>query len=317
MFVEERNTDSGKKYYLVHSFRDGTKVKKIREYLGYNLTKEKLSKLKEPAKVKIEYKISNLHRIKDPLKGLLSKEELEKIIELQKEIQIFHLSKEQWIQFTEQFTYNTNAIEGSTLEEKEVRDILEKNKWPIDKSKGDISEAQGVKVAIDYIRETKEHISVELIREIHRIVFKNSKSFAGLFRPRGLEVVVTNGVGGIVHRGAPSTHIIELLEELVEWYNKYKNKYPPILLAAVVHNQFENIHPFQDGNGRVGRILLNNILLKHKLPPLDITLEKRQEYYKTLQEYQNNQNIRPTIELLLKEYKALRKKLNIKQVTTK
>lgn len=314
MFVEERNTDSGKKYYLVHSYRDGTKVKKVREYLGYNLTKEKINKLKEPAKAKIEYKISNLNKIKDPLKGLISEKDLEKIKELQKEIQVFHLSKEQWIQFTEQFTYNTNAIEGSTLEEKEVKEILEKNKWPIDKSKEDISEAQGVKDAIDYIRETKEHISVGLIREIHRIVFKNSKSFAGLFRPRGIEVVISNGFGVVVHRGAPSEKVIELLEELITWYNKYKSKYPPILLAAVVHNQFENIHPFQDGNGRVGRILLNNILLKNKLPPVDITFERRQKYYSCLREYQNNQNIRPTIELLVKEYKVLKKKL---KVTTK
>ena len=146
------------------------------------------------------------------------------------------------------------------------------------------------------------------------MVFKNSKSFAGLTRPKGIEVVISNGLGAVVHRGAPSERIVELLEELTFWYNKYKNKYPPILLAVVVHNQFENIHPFQDGNGRVGRILLNNILLKHKLPPVDITFEKRQRYYSCLREYQNNQNIRPTIELLLEEYKVLKKKL---KVTTK
>jgi len=314
MFVEERKTDSGKKYYLVQSYRDGTKVKKFREYLGYNLSKPKIQSLKEPAKVKIEYKIANLRKIKDPLKNLLSEEEIEKVKELQKEIQIFPLSKEQWLQFTENFTYNTNAIEGSELDRKEVKEILEDNIWPREKSKEDISEAQGVKEAIDYIRQTKEHISVELIREIHKIVFKNSKSYAGLTRPRGLEVVISNGLGAIVHRGAPSEKVIELLEELAVWYNKYKSKYPPILLASVVHNQFENIHPFQDGNGRVGRILLNNILLKHKLPPVDITFENRQKYYSCLREHQNNQNIRPTIELLLEEYKALKKKL---KVTTK
>ncbi len=314
MFIEERKTDSGKKYYLVQSYREGTKVKKFREYLGYNLNKAKIQSLKEPAKEKIEYKIATLRKIKDPLKNILSEEEIEKIKELQNEINIFHLSEEQWLQFTENFTYNTNAIEGSELDKKEVKDILENNKWPKEKSKEDISEAQGVKEAIDYIRKTKEHISVELIKEIHRIVFKNSKPFAGLTRPRGVEVVVSNGLGVIVHRGAPSEKIIELLEELVVWYNKYKNKYPPVLLATVIHNQFENIHPFQDGNGRVGRILLNNILIKNKLPPVDITFEKRQEYYKALQEYENAQNIRPTIELLVEEYKSLKKKL---KVTTK
>ena len=82
-----------------------------------------------------------------------------------------------------------------------------------------------------------------------------------------------------------------------------------MVLAAVVHNQFENIHPFQDGNGRVGRLLLNNILLKHDLPPLNIELRNRSQYYAALQVYVKDHNIRPTLELMLKEYRALKKML--------
>ena len=74
----------------------------------------------------------------------------------------------------------------------------------------------------------------------------------------------------VVHRGAPSASVKRLLVELAEWYDENKKKLPPLVLAAVVHNQFENIHPFQDGNGRVGRLLLNNILLKHGMPPVNI-----------------------------------------------
>jgi len=81
-------------------------------------------------------------------------------------------------------------------------------------------------------------------------------------------------------------------------------------LAAVVHNQFETIHPFADGNGRVGRLLLNNILLKHNKPPVNIELKNRQEYYAALRMYQNNEDIRPTIILILKEYKNLKKLIN-------
>jgi Fic family protein len=100
-----------------------------------------------------------------------------------------------------------------------------------------------------------------------------------------------------------------LLKELVRWYNQNKKKYPPIVLAAVVHNQFENIHPFQDGNGRVGRLLLNNVLLKHNLPPLNIEMRNRTQYYAALQAYETDHNIRPTLELMLKEYRALKKML--------
>ena len=77
-------------------------------------------------------------------------------------------------------------------------------------------------------------------------------------------------------------------------------------MAAVVHNQFENIHPFRDGNGRVGRVLLNNILIKNGLPPINIDFKNRAEYYSSLQSYQKKHDLRPTINLFVKEYKSLK-----------
>jgi len=241
---------------------------------------------------------------------MLSKDDLQKIkqLEIRKEFKVFHLSEKQWETFSEIFTYNTNAIEGSELNQREVNEIFEKGKWPQNKSKEDIAEACGVKEAINFIRKTKEHISMELILEIHGIIFKNSKSHAGKFREKGTEVVVKDSSGNIVHKGAPSENITGLLRELIEWYKKYSKKYPPILLASVVHNQFENIHPFEDGNGRVGRILMNNTLIKHKLPPANIDFKKRQKYYNALWEYEKNHNIEPTIELILEEYKTFKKR---------
>ena len=107
--------------------------------------------------------------------------------------------------------------------------------------------------------------------------------------------------------GAPQGRVVSLLNELMHWYEKNKGEYPALVLAGVVHNQFENIHPFCDGNGRVGRLLLNNILLKNGLPPVNIDFKNRREYYQSLQEYQKNHNLRPTIDLLIKEYKNLKK----------
>ena len=103
-------------------------------------------------------------------------------------LKISHLLEQQWMQFSELFTYNTNAIEGSELNSKEVKEILEEDKWPKEKSKQDIAEAYGVNEAIKYIRETKEELSVELIKKLHLIIFKNSKSFAGQLRKPGEEV---------------------------------------------------------------------------------------------------------------------------------
>jgi Fic family protein len=313
MYLEKRKSEDRTKYYLTHSHREDTKVHKFRKYLGLNLTKTKLKERKEIAEKLILEEIHKYNIIKDPLEFELTKEQIEEIKEIQKNIplKVKHLSEKDWALFSEIFTYNTNAIEGSRLNFREVKDILEEDKWP-EKSKEDIAEAYGVDNALKLIRETKEDISLKLIKNIHKTVFKNSKSFAGKFRKKGEEVIVMGSHGVVVHEGAPQPRVKHLLRELVVWYKKNKTKYPALVLAAVVHNQFENIHPFRDGNGRVGRILLNNILLKHGLPPLNINFKKRMEYYKTLQAYEKLKDLKPTIELYIKEYKELKKKLTSK-----
>jgi Fic family protein len=306
MHIEKRKENSNIKYYLAHSYREGKKVHKFRKYLGKNLNKTKLKERKAIAEKLILEEIHKYNLISDPLQVTLSKKEIAKIKKLEVSIPaVHHLSEHQWELFSEVFTYNTNAIEGSKLNYTDVKNILEKDKWP-DKSKEDIAEAYGVDEAISYIRTTKEHMSIKLIKEIHHIVFKNAKSFAGKMRKKGEEVAVIDNMGNIVHEGAPQSRITHLLNDLVKWYNKNKTTYPALILAAVVHNQFENIHPFRDGNGRVGRILLNNILIKHNLPPINIDFKNRMEYYASLQAYEKHHNLKPTIDLFMKEYKALK-----------
>lgn len=311
MNVEIRLIGKKKKYYLAHSFREGKKVIKVRRYLGIDLSKKQLEKLKKIAEEILIEQVNSYKIIKDPLKFELNTKDLELLnnLEYSIELKISYLSEEDWKLFTELFTYNTNAIEGSEVNKEEVKEILEENKWSSQLKKGDISETYGVSEAISYIRNTKEHLSVDLVKKLHYIVFKNSKDFAGKLRKKGVEVVIRDGLGNIVHVGAPSNRILSLLQELIIWYEKNKAKYPPILLASIVHDQFENIHPFEDGNGRVGRLLLNNILIRHKLPPVNISLNNRREYYNSLQEYQKKGDIKPTIYLILKEYKNLKRDL--------
>jgi len=311
MHIEKRKVKGRVKYYLAHSFREGNTVHKMRKFLGADLNKALLDERVGKARELITEDIKKYNLIKDPLKFKLSEKDLEFIKRIQKDVptNITYLSEKQWAQFSELFTYNTNAIEGSELNSGEVKDILEEDKWPEEKSKKDIAEAYGVSNAIKYIRETDEELSIDLIKEIHKIVFKNSKLFAGKLRIKGEEVVVRNRLGEILHEGAPQVRVKYLFNELVEWYNKNRKKYPSIVLAAVVHNQFENIHPFRDGNGRVGRILLNNILIKNNLPPINIDFRNRAEYYASLQAYQKHYDIKPTLDLFIKEYKALKKLL--------
>ncbi|MFH0863163.1 MAG: Fic family protein [Candidatus Altiarchaeota archaeon] len=310
MHVEVQKREGKRFFYIANSVRYGGKVRKLRKYLGVNLADKEVDSLRPAAEKALLGQAKSYKNIRDPLSTVLSEDELKLIKSLigKHEVKISHLSERQWLRFTELFTYDTNAIEGSTVDLAEVKGILEKDDWP-EKEKGEIAETYGVSDAIKLLRKTKGRLSIELITELHKVVFKNSKEFAGKLRPSGVEVAVANSEGEVIHRGAPQRKIASLLKELVEWYKDNRSNYHPIVLAAVVHNQFENIHPFQDGNGRVGRLLMNSILLKHGLPPVNIELKNRREYYASLQAYEREGNLRPSIELILKSFDKLKKNL--------
>ncbi len=308
MNVEVRSVRGRRKYYLAHSYRRTGKPRKVRVFLGYDLSSGEVERRLKTARLRLKNQVEALKQIRDPYTVSLSSYETQELRGLASDARIgmSHLSESEWQRFTETFTYNTNAIEGSTVTDDEVKIVLAGGKWP-ERPREEIAETMGVAEAVKYVRDTKDHVSISLIKELHRVVFRNSKEHAGKFREKGVEASVVDSFGNVVHRGAPSGQVVPLLRRLVKWYNENRGSYQPLVLAAVVHNQFETIHPFRDGNGRVGRLLLINVLLKHRLPPLNIDLRDRAEYYSALHEYQVQGNIRPTIELLLKEYRRLSK----------
>ncbi len=313
MHLEVRTRGKKRLYYLSHSFRDGRRVRKVRRYLGENLSDAEIAKKRVDAERSIREQLRLYRKISDPLHTVLSESEIQNIKTLiaKGDIRVRHLSDAEWKVFTRDFVYDTNAIEGSTVTASEVREIIEKDRWPEERTREEISETYGVADAVAFIRKTRDHVSLGLMKRLHHVIFRNSKDFAGKFRGKGIEVVIADSRGNVLHRGAPQSQVPMLLRELVTWYDSNREKYHPIVMASVVHNQFENIHPFQDGNGRVGRLLLNNILLKHGMPPVNIELEERGEYYQALRAYQNSGDIRPTIELVLKGYAKLRKTKNM------
>jgi len=304
MYIEKRKFGRSVKYYLVHSYRDKEKIEKIRRYLGANLSeKELLRKRERVEKIILELLAEMNTRV---FFFVLTKKQIEILNKFSSKIEVAHLSEKEWENFTEDFVYNTNAIEGSTMSEEEVAEILCKK----NAESAEEVEAKGVAMAVEYIRRTKEDLSLSLLLKLHNFCFKGSKHFAGKFRD--VNVVVRNSKGQILHAGVPREELNSYLKDFIEWYKENKNKFKPLVLAAILHNQFEHIHPFQDGNGRVGRLLLNYILLKNNYPPINIMLEDRQEYYKSLYEYSKRDDLKPTLKLLIKQFKK-----TLKEVSTK
>jgi len=304
MYIEKRKSGKSIKYYLVHSYRENNKVEKIRRYLGTNLPSDELEKKREKAEKIISELLEEINT--KVFFFTLTKKQVEILNKYNSKIDVVHLSKDEWENFTEDFVYNTNAIEGSTVTEEEVPEILHKKK----PENVEEIETKGVAKAVGYIRKTKEDLSLNLLLKLHEICFKGSKYFAGKFRK--VNVVVRNSIGQILHAGVPKEELKDYLNDFMVWYEENKNKFKPLVLAAILHNQFEHIHPFQDGNGRVGRLLLNFILLKNNYPPINIMFEDRFEYYRTLQEYSKEDNLKPTLKFLIKQYKK-----TLKEVSTK
>lgn len=295
MFIEKKKEGKKVKYYLAHSYREKNKVKKIRKYLGIDLSESELKRRKEKAR---EFLLEEINANNTEVFNFqLSPKEIERLNKLSK-IQIIHLYNTDWKRFTEEFIYNTNAIEGSTVELEQVKEILKDKPKTTDPEE---LETLGVAEAIKFIRTTKEAMSIEFILKLHKLCFNKSKSFAG--KLRDVQVVIKNSRGDIVHMGTPVNKLDKGVKELVHWYRENKDKFEPLVLASIMHNQFEHIHPFQDGNGRVGRLLLNYILIHKDYPPINIYLEDRQKYYRALQIYSQFHDIKPMVEFLVKQYK--------------
>ncbi len=211
---------------------------------------------------------------KDRIDGL--SEEYHKLASKHKEA-----IKELTISELPEMVYNSNAIENSTLTLEDTEDILIRNQIRTDHEIREIYEAKNLASAIEYLMDNPEkEISVELILRLHKTLLTNIRDeIAGRFRS-GKEWV---RVG--THIGANPEFVNGFMYELVEKYNSNTDEYF-LEKIAYFHAEFENIHPFGDGNGRIGRLLANEQLDMLGLPPIIIpNKSKFDEYYPALDEY--------------------------------
>ena len=183
-----------------------------------------------------------------------------------------------------EIVYNSNAIENSTLTLEDTEDILIRNQIRTDHEIREIYEAKNLAKVMKYLAENpNEKFSVELILKLHRILLTDiSDQVAGRFR-FGNEWV---RVG--THIGANPDFVNGLMYDLVDSYNKNDDRYF-LEKIAIFHAELENIHPFCDGNGRIGRVLINRQFEMEGLPPIIIPNKtKFADYYPLLEQYERN-----------------------------
>lgn len=170
--------------------------------------------------------------------------------------------------------YNSNAIENSTLTLAETEQILLQAQVARQVSVREVFEAQNLARVTSYLRASRESLSEELILKLHGMLLTGiNDSIAGRFRSRGEYVRVGT------HLGSAPEHLARKLENSLDDYTAELDSYFLDKIAKF-HLQFENLHPFVDGNGRIGRVLLNYQLQALGFPSIIIRDRDKEEYYR-------------------------------------
>jgi len=180
-------------------------------------------------------------------------------------------------------TYHTNNIEGSTLTKGETQDILFNHNVSVDKSTKEILEAKNHQAAFDFLinfLSKNKKINENLILKLHSILMNGILPNAGAYRGHAVRIVGSN---------IPTANYLSI-QKLMDKLFLDINKDSKDIISSVsrIHAEFERIHPFSDGNGRVGRLLLIGQLMSHNLPPAIITKEFKQKYYTYLAKAQSS-----------------------------
>lgn len=184
------------------------------------------------------------------------------------------------------FAYNSNHIEGSRLSEDQTRYIYETHSIISNKEEtisiNDVNETLNHFRCFDYILENVNILTEELIKEIHKILKTNTLDSLQDWFKVGEYKLRPNTVGG--KRTTPPSKVKGEMRKLLKEYNEKEN----ITFDDIIefHYNFESIHPFQDGNGRVGRLIMFKECLRNNIVPFIIDEKYKAFYYRGLKEFE-------------------------------
>ena len=188
-------------------------------------------------------------------------------------------------EFVVEYTYNSNAIEGNTLTLRET-DLVLRGLTIGEKPLKDHLEVVGHKEAFDFVRELareQQPLTETVIKQIHALVLADKKDDRGVYRR------IPVYIAGAKTTPVQPYLIAPKMERLIADYQNGKG--PIVSRLARLHLEFESIHPFIDGNGRTGRLIINSELMKAGFPPIDIKFTDRKAYYNAFDAYAGKQSV--------------------------
>jgi Fic family protein len=179
--------------------------------------------------------------------------------------------------------FNSNAIENSTLTLKETERILMEMEISRNVSVREVFEAKNLAQVLEYIKSKsfEPELSAEVITLLHKMLMGNiNNGIAGRFRKKGEYVRVGT------HIAPAPEHVERMIESIISGYSADHSAYFTDKIARF-HLDFETIHPFCDGNGRMGRVIINYQLGRFGFPNIIIRDKEKQTYYKAFGEYKD------------------------------
>jgi Fic family protein len=200
-------------------------------------------------------------------------------------------------EFAVRNTYSSNAIEGNSLTLRETALILREGVTIAEKSLREHLEAIGHRDAFEYVLSLADaELTERVIKEIHSLVLMNDAKNKGVYRN------VPAAIVGAVNAPPLPYLVPALMEELMRDYADMKKDRHVIEALSEFHIRFEGIHPFIDGNGRTGRLILNLELIKAGLLPVDIKFADRRKYYDCFDHYYDNGRTPEMLARLIADY---------------
>jgi Fic family protein len=270
-------------YYLTKNIRiSQNKWKKVRIYIGDKRPSGK--DIKHYAK-KIEDKIKKSGLIQGNY-TYLSNEDAETLEDLKE-------SYKRWLKqipktvkdkinedFLIRFTYNTNAIEGNRLTLRQTALILKDKIIPSGARAKDYNEAVNGRECLEFLKQYNGGFNQKLLTKVNEILTKNTDIvYPGRIRFFDVKIEGSN------HTPPKPEDLKKHLSNLYKWYSANKRKLHSFELATLLHAKIAWIHPFEDGNGRTARAIMNFILMKKGYPMFFIPFERREQYYSALEEF--------------------------------
>jgi Fic family protein len=283
-YVETQKRGDKTYYYITKNVRIGiSKWKKVRKYIGTEKPTDK--KIKSTIlEIEKEIKLLNFDTKSD---SFISKHNLEFLEDVKASYDSWLKKTPKSVQkktndnFIIRFTYDSNAIEGNRLTLRETGLVLKDKLMPSGARAKDVQEAINGRKCMDYLLKYEGVVNGSLIKKINKILLNDIEDvvYSGRYRFFGVDIT------GTTYKPPHEKEVNRLMTNLIKNLKNNTDKYHPFELACFFHIEFVRIHPFEDGNGRTGRSIMNYILRSKGYPMLFIPIEKRLQYYEAIDKY--------------------------------